>query len=91
MDLTPEQKKRVRCYKDLNKVDNWEPTLKALYDHWKACQLNALNMGKDKAADYFGAKADGVDDLMERIRNSLKPRKRGTKRQEHGEEEDEGG
>ena len=86
MDST--ESRRLRCYRELRRVNNVEDTLRfrAVWSRGQAVTCATSN--NPVGANYWNGRADGIEDLIEMIKKSKSTRKpRGRRDQDEDNEE----
>lgn len=70
--MTRDESRRISTYRQLAKVERFEETLRALIAYSRAMGLREFSLGHEHAGILWTGRADGLEDLMERVTNSTK-------------------
>lgn len=63
-----DEKRRIKFYRSLTSLDNWEMTLRTLSQASRSMAVWHLGTGHPEAANYYQGRADGIEELLEKCR-----------------------
>lgn len=65
-----EEQRRIAFYRKISSIKNWESSLRTLRDFSRNGAVKAAASNNPTGAMYFNGKADGIEELIEKIRIS---------------------
>lgn len=66
------EQRRIKVYREIKNIEHWENTLKTLRNFSRGYAVGCARDNNPVGSSYFNGRADGIEELIEKVNNSSK-------------------